>query len=348
MKFLAAVAFLAACSGAATFPCATADQCRRAGVVGSCETTGFCSFADSACATGWRYDSSAGDGLGGACVDASTVDSDDDGIPDGEDNCPTLANPAQLDRDLDRVGDACDNCPMTANPNQADEDGDTLGNVCDNCPHIPNLGQADADGDDVGDACDPQTGTIDHIVLFLGFDDPSEIAGWHAAGTNAQWKVEGGALIQAGASDLAILWKDDVGSPTLEATTRVTYGPIDPNFGQDRAAFLMTSFARDAMTPADFGRGFGCGEGFDSSHLHSLSSIQFQNGGYNTTHFDPVANLDEGHTATYKARTNGSIYCTYPDTMKSFMRPGGSTGSNGINLAVFGTTASFSYLIAID
>ena len=89
--------------------------------------------------------------IGGVC---RGQDSDGDGIPDAQDNCPSVYNPSQADSDGDRVGDACDNCVYTPNQNQADSDGDGVGNVCDNCPGTYNPSQADSDGDRVGDACD--------------------------------------------------------------------------------------------------------------------------------------------------------------------------------------------------
>jgi large repetitive protein len=92
-------------------------------------------------------------------------DADGDGIPDADDNCPTVFNPirpiddgVQPDADGDGLGDACDptpigddidgdgvpnaddNCPLDSNPNQADSDGDGKGDVCDPCPSIHNIG----------------------------------------------------------------------------------------------------------------------------------------------------------------------------------------------------------------
>ena len=63
-----------------------------------------------------------GDGIGDACdptpsVDTNSGDHDDDGFPNGFDNCPTVANASQADGDLDDLGDACD--PNISSPDGA-------------------------------------------------------------------------------------------------------------------------------------------------------------------------------------------------------------------------------------
>jgi hypothetical protein len=58
-------------------------------------------------------------------------DTDDDGVIDPSDNCPTVANPDQANGDSDAFGDACDNCPTIGNPLQINADGDAFGAACD-------------------------------------------------------------------------------------------------------------------------------------------------------------------------------------------------------------------------
>ncbi len=82
------------------------------------------------------------------------IDTDQDGIPDDQDNCPTIPNPGQENSDNDSHGDACDNCPLIDNEDQSDVDLDGVGDVCDNCPNVYNPDQLDSDGDGLGDACD--------------------------------------------------------------------------------------------------------------------------------------------------------------------------------------------------
>jgi DNA-binding beta-propeller fold protein YncE len=59
------------------------------------------------------------------------VDRDEDGVFDGVDNCPGVANAGQEDSDGDGIGDACDNCPSISNPDQADRDANGMGDACD-------------------------------------------------------------------------------------------------------------------------------------------------------------------------------------------------------------------------
>lgn len=70
-------------------------------------------------------------------------DSDQDGVLDINDNCPTVKNENQVDRDYNQIGDACE-----------DFDRDGIIGSLDNCADLPNSDQYDVDADGLGDACD--------------------------------------------------------------------------------------------------------------------------------------------------------------------------------------------------
>lgn len=77
--------------------------------------------------------------------EAVTSDADVDGVVDDVDNCPSLANGAQVDENDDGIGDSC---------LIPDLDGDAIADANDNCPETFNADQADGDGDGVGDGCE--------------------------------------------------------------------------------------------------------------------------------------------------------------------------------------------------
>jgi hypothetical protein len=79
----------------------------------------------------------------GLHLEPASVDRDEDGVLDTEDNCPGEYNPGQEDTDGDDLGDVCDNCPNDFNPDQEDTDNDGAGDACDPC--------IDTDGDGYGD-----------------------------------------------------------------------------------------------------------------------------------------------------------------------------------------------------
>ncbi|HEY5926664.1 MAG TPA: DUF2341 domain-containing protein [Kofleriaceae bacterium] len=58
----------AGCRATGVFTCETSDQCRLGSVTGFCESTGYCSFLDTDCASAHRYHDSAGE-LAEQCVD---------------------------------------------------------------------------------------------------------------------------------------------------------------------------------------------------------------------------------------------------------------------------------------
>ena len=51
------------------------------------------------------------DGIGNVCDPVFDPDSDGDGWPDHNDNCPAVSNPGQEDADGDGQGDACEGPP---------------------------------------------------------------------------------------------------------------------------------------------------------------------------------------------------------------------------------------------
>jgi hypothetical protein len=114
---------------------------------------------------------------------------------------------AQGDMDGDGVPDGMDNCPTMANPDQHDEDGDHVGDVCDPCPQVANA-VTDSDDDGIPDACDPHPMEAgDHLLVFDPFSGSGNVpASWTtAAGSAADYVIAGDALtVTAGATHILL------------------------------------------------------------------------------------------------------------------------------------------------
>jgi Thrombospondin type 3 repeat len=95
---------------------------------------------------------------------SSSADPDGDGIPNGSDNCPIVANPSQDnvngDQETLKVGDECSDFDKNGERTIPDQDLDGVTDSSDNCLWYPNplapgeTTPTDRDRDGIGDACE--------------------------------------------------------------------------------------------------------------------------------------------------------------------------------------------------
>ena len=111
---------------------------------------------------------------------ASCADGDGDGVCDDADNCPLVANPAQIDSDADLAGDACDSDDdadgltdseeqtIGTDPLLADTDGDGLTDFAEFNIYSTSPLLADTDGDGVSDGDEVNLYALDPILSNKG------------------------------------------------------------------------------------------------------------------------------------------------------------------------------------
>jgi hypothetical protein len=153
-------------------------------------------------------------------------DSDGDGVLDGSDNCPNVANADQIDSDGDGVGDACE--AIFGGPGGGDSDADDEGG-----------GTDDSGGDDTDDTSDD---TINLNGKWL--DNGREVCITHS-GTSVQARyIEPHTCDHADGTGQSSQTEFDfdatLSGRTLNGETTVcNYGSANP---------LGVGFARTAMT----------------------------------------------------------------------------------------------------
>jgi hypothetical protein len=221
----------------------------------------------------------------------SDLDSDDDGLGDGCDNCPSTANEDQLDTDLDGVGNACDSdddndtVPDGADTDPLDEFAcqDVDADTCDDCSVLgqPDTSDDGADTDtdgacDAGDVCtnDPDDDFDDDgICVGSGFLSPK-------TGDNDNCPNDPNPLQENNDGDAwgdacdncpttATLWVVPVGDDDCDGFSTADEGIIgtDPN---DACPDALD----DDVWPPDLNAGTGCG--FHDGNINILDVLCYK------------------------------------------------------------------------
>lgn len=134
--------------------------------------------------------------IGAVEMEHTVVDTDGDGIPDENDNCPETYNPDQADMDGDTIGDVCD----------PDRDGDGIANDTDNCPDVSNPDQLDSNGDGTGDACESPIVLVEDTDVRVLFHNWQVIANANAGGGTYHASSTGSDIVKFNFTGKKLIW----------------------------------------------------------------------------------------------------------------------------------------------
>jgi hypothetical protein len=161
------------------------------------------------------FDFNSGFGLVQATLALASLDDDNDGIPDTQDNCPIDANDTQDDNDSDGIGDVCD----------PDDDNDGLSDV-DETTYGTNPFVVDTDGDTLSDGDEVNLHGTDPALIDTdsdGFDDNVEID----AGSNP---IDGTSIPGTASGD--INYDGAVDTIDVLLANRIALGELTPDTNQ--------------------------------------------------------------------------------------------------------------------
>jgi len=134
------------CLNIGAYACTDSNQCRKGDQPGFCQPTGYCSYADPACPTGFRYGDEADADLAGECVDppgATDTDIDPTTNPSGGSSSggssdtgnPTTLDPSTTNDTLDTdsssdTGDTCGSLDQPCCDDACDDGLSCFGGTC--------------------------------------------------------------------------------------------------------------------------------------------------------------------------------------------------------------------------
>ncbi|HEY5921120.1 MAG TPA: thrombospondin type 3 repeat-containing protein [Kofleriaceae bacterium] len=244
---------------------------------------------------------------------STTVDTDNDGLVDAVDNCPTIANADQHDEDADLTGDSCDACPQIANA----------------------VGDTDSDG--LPNACDPHPGRPgDMLVAFESFAVAGSLPpAWTAAvGNSSGWMVQGDALRGvAGATQLIVV--RDAGSARHAIDVGVELAAADAT---------TQSFVTPVLdTSSDAQQFVACGIRIDTDYRQFLT---FDHGTFANYGTDSTETLAVPASYRITSVLDATSTCDTPASGPPYTLTHAHTsfGNTRVGLRILRVTAAFRYV----